>query len=110
MTKFLSAGAQPLHIGEWLTPRNALPHMGFNAEFHAVGQTVRAYMWRTAYRGHLKSSELTWIDDFLLVIHSILNRFQDIARYLPKIANFSYPVYLAYRLGVFVTPVRLKNN
>jgi len=70
-------------------------------KFIAVDQTVGVYVRRNppeklgsscpAFQGHSKSSEVT-----LFLFHSyhgtILYRFQIIARYWPKLANFSYPI------------------
>ena len=57
---------------------------------------------RPAFQGHSRSSELTRIDRVpttsYIMFHSnyepTLCHFQDIARYLPKIANFSEPTFI----------------
>jgi len=52
-----------------------------------------------AFQGHSSPSELTLIDrlthDFILMFHGPISyRFQDVARYWPKIASFSEPTFI----------------
>ena len=108
--KKLQCWGPSLGLGVWLTPTNTpLPNVVCHAQFDRrwsngtiVCMGIRRKTGSLAFRLS-RSLEVIRTDtdwsatyDLLITFHSnrgpIVYRFQDIARYWPKIANFSYPV------------------